>query len=138
MTRPGPLSCQNFSAAGARSAGPVETTVAGLGESTRFARETFDVRDQLFRRLVQRHGFRALALQDDAAVAARLDTYVTVGEGRAESALDGAWRPWRTAQLATTLEWIRAFNQKHPAGPAVRPPCPRRVRGDPIVARPRP
>jgi erythromycin esterase len=95
----------------------VDTTVAGLGESTRFARETFDVRDQLFRRLVQRHGFRALALQDNAAVTARLDTYVTVGEGRAESALDGAWRPWRTAQMVATLEWIRAFNQKHPGDP---------------------
>ncbi len=87
--------------------------VAGLGESTRFSRETFGVRDQLFRRLARHHGFGALAVQDDAAAGARLDAYVTGGEGTAAAALDGAWRPWRTAEMAATLEWIRAFNQEH-------------------------
>ncbi|MFE6686364.1 erythromycin esterase family protein [Streptomyces sp. NPDC057743] len=92
-------------------------TVIGIGESTRFSRETFEVRAQLFRRLVQRHGFRALAVQDSAGAAADLDRYVHTGEGSAESALDGAWRPWRTAEMAATLEWIRAFNQDHPHDP---------------------
>jgi len=89
-------------------------TVAGLGESTRFAHETFDVRDQIFRRLVRRYGVRALALQDGAAVGATLDAYVTGGPGTAESALEGAWRPWRTAEMAAALDWIRAFNKEHP------------------------
>lgn len=92
-------------------------TIVGIGESTRFARETFDVRDQLFRRLVRHHGFRALAVQDGAGAAARLDAYVRGGEGSAESALDGAWRPWRTAEMAAALEWIRAFNEEHPDDP---------------------
>ncbi|MEW2435307.1 erythromycin esterase family protein [Streptomyces caniferus] len=92
-------------------------TVIGIGESTRFSRETFGVRDQLFHRLVRRHGFRALAIQDSAGVAARLDRYVQGGKGSAESALDGAWRPWRTAEMAATLEWIRAFNRDHPHDP---------------------
>jgi erythromycin esterase len=95
----------------------VETTVVGIGESTRFSRETFGVRDQLFRRLVQHHGFRALAIQDSADVAAALDKYVRIGEGSAGSALDGAWRPWRTAEMVATLEWIRAFNLDHPNDP---------------------
>ncbi|MFJ9468927.1 erythromycin esterase family protein [Streptomyces caniferus] len=97
----------------------IATTAAviGIGESTRFSRETFGVRDQLFRRLVRRYGFRALAIQDSAGVAARLDRYVQTGKGSAESALDGAWRPWRTAEMAATLEWIRAFNRDHPHDP---------------------
>ncbi|MFI6768807.1 erythromycin esterase family protein [Streptomyces sp. NPDC050355] len=95
----------------------VATTIVGIGESTRFSRETFGVRDQLFRRLVQDHGFRALAVQDSAGVAAGLDEYVRVGEGSAQSALDGAWRPWRTAEMVATLEWIRAFNRDHPSDP---------------------
>jgi erythromycin esterase len=90
------------------------TTVAGIGESTRFSRETFAVRDQIFRRLARRHEFRALALQDHAAAAAKLDRYVTTGDGTAVSALDGAWRPWRTAEMAAALEWIREFNWHHP------------------------
>ena len=89
-------------------------TVAGLGESTRFAHETFVVRDQLFRRLARQHQFRALVLQDHAAVAAMLDKYVTTGEGTARSALDNAFRPWRTVEMATALEWIREFNQDNP------------------------
>lgn len=94
----------------------VGTTVAGIGESTRFSRETFAVRDQVFRRLARRHEFRALALQDHAAAAARLDRYVTRGDGTAGSALDGAWRPWRTAEMAAALEWICEFNREHPDG----------------------
>ncbi len=89
-------------------------TIVGLGESTRFAHETFDVRDQVFRRLARRHGFRALALQDSASVGTTLDAYVTGGAGTAASALEGAWRPWRTAEMAAALEWIRAYNQDHP------------------------
>ncbi|MFC5149447.1 erythromycin esterase family protein [Streptomyces aureoversilis] len=94
-----------------------KATVVGIGESTRFSRETFGVRDQLFRRLVQDHGFRALAVQDNAVVAARLDRYVLAGDGSAESALEGAWRPWRTHEMAAALEWIRAFNRDHPHDP---------------------
>ncbi|MBD0671668.1 erythromycin esterase family protein [Streptomyces sp. CBMA156] len=88
--------------------------VVGLGESTRFSRETFGVRDQLFRRLVRDHGFRALAVQDGAGAAAALDAYVSGGGGSAASALAGAWRPWRTAGMAAGMEWIRAFNRDHP------------------------
>ncbi|WP_259464991.1 erythromycin esterase family protein [Streptomyces sp. TLI_171] len=91
--------------------------IVGTGESTRFARETFVARDQLFRRLVRDHGFRALALQDTADVGAALDALVRGGDGTAESALAGAWRPWRTAEMADSLEWIRAFNREHPADP---------------------
>ncbi|MEV1172648.1 erythromycin esterase family protein [Nonomuraea sp. NPDC049784] len=92
-------------------------TVAGLGESTRFAHETFAVRDQLLRRLVRQHGFRALAVQDNASASAALDAYVTDGTGTAASALAGAWRPWRTAEMAAALEWIHTFNQDHPDDP---------------------
>jgi erythromycin esterase len=94
-----------------------DATIAGLGESTRFAHETFGVRDQLFRRLVREHGFRALAVQDDASVGERLDAYVADGAGTAAAALQHAWRPWRTAETAAALEWIRAFNREHPHDP---------------------
>jgi erythromycin esterase len=94
-----------------------ETTIAGIGESTRFAHQTFSVRDLIFRSLAQHHGFRALFLQDNATVAAKLDAYVTGTAGTAASALDGAWRPWRTSEMAAALDWIREFNQGHPDDP---------------------
>ncbi|WP_030672078.1 erythromycin esterase family protein [Streptomyces sp. NRRL B-1347] len=94
-----------------------EAAIVGIGESTRFSRETFGIRDQLFRRLVRQHGFRALAVQDSADVAADLDRYVRLGEGSAEAALAGAWRPWRTAEMAEALDWMREFNRDRPDDP---------------------
>ncbi|MBF6068962.1 erythromycin esterase family protein [Nocardia farcinica] len=88
--------------------------IVGLGESTRFSRETFGIRDRIFRALVTEHGFRALAVQDGARSGERLDRYVRTGAGDPRGVLAGAWRPWRTAQMAATLAWIRAFNQRHP------------------------
>lgn len=102
-------------------------TVVGLGESTRFSRQTFGVRERLFRALVQQHGFRALAIQDTARSGTRLDRYVRAGEGDPATALGGAWRPWRTEEMIATLTWIRAFNEAHPDDPVavfgVEPPA---------------
>ncbi|MFJ4658819.1 erythromycin esterase family protein [Nocardia sp. NPDC088792] len=101
-------------AAGRELAASLATaTVVGLGESTRFSREIAAIQEQLFRELVSEHGFRVLALQDSADVAARLDAYVRAGAGTAEEALATAWRPNRTAQVAAVLEWIRDFNRRN-------------------------
>lgn len=100
--------------------GAPRSTVVGLGESTRLAHETFDLRDRIFRRLVERHGFRGLALQDSAGVGAVLDAYVTGAvdaPATAEAALDGAWGPWRSAETAVVLDWIHAFNREHAHDP---------------------
>ncbi|MFE3441427.1 erythromycin esterase family protein [Nocardia sp. NPDC059180] len=94
-----------------------DATVVGLGESTRFSRQTFGVRERIFRALVQQHGFRALAIQDGARSGDRLDAYVRTGEGDPATALSEAWRPWRTAEMVAALEWIRAFNEQHPDDP---------------------
>ncbi|MFI9632445.1 erythromycin esterase family protein [Nocardia sp. NPDC051929] len=101
-------------------------TVVGLGESTRFSRQTFGVRERLLRGLVERHGFRALAIQDSARSGERWDRFVTAGAGDPVSVLAGAWRPWRTEESVATLRWIRAYNLAHPDDPVrifgVEPP----------------
>jgi erythromycin esterase len=89
-------------------------TVVGLGESTRFSQQTAGVRTRIFRTLVERHGFRALAIQDSARSGERWDDYVRTGAGDPQSVLAGAWRPWRSAETVESLEWIRSFNLRHP------------------------
>ncbi|MFI6048517.1 erythromycin esterase family protein [Streptomyces violascens] len=111
-----PLSDASLDELADRLAGDA-ATVVGIGESTRFSRETYGIRDQLFRRLVRHHGFRALAVQDSAGVGAGLDRYARGGHGTAAAALDHAWRPQRTVELAASLEWIREFNRDHPHDP---------------------
>ncbi|MGW4248567.1 erythromycin esterase family protein [Nocardia sp. NPDC004722] len=88
--------------------------IVGIGESTRFAHETFALRDGLFRDLVEDYDFRTLAVQDSANVGAALDAYVREGKGTAVEALRDAWRPWRTEEMVGALEWIREFNLAHP------------------------
>ncbi|WP_062992560.1 erythromycin esterase family protein [Nocardia anaemiae] len=101
-------------------------TVVGLGESTRFSRQTFGLRERVFRVLVAKYGFRALAVQDSARSGERLDAYVRTGTGDPESVLADAWRPTRTAEMAAALGWIREFNKEHPEDPVrifgVEPP----------------
>ncbi|MEV5839092.1 erythromycin esterase family protein [Nocardia sp. NPDC052112] len=101
-------------------------TVVGLGESTRFSRQTFGLRERIFRRLVVEYGFRALAVQDSARSGERLDVYARTGTGDPESALADAWRPTRTREMAAALRWIREFNTVHPNDPVrifgVEPP----------------
>ncbi|WP_405160086.1 erythromycin esterase family protein [Nocardia sp. NBC_01499] len=89
-------------------------TVVGLGESTRFSRQIYGVQERVFRALVERYGFRGLAIQDSARSGERWDQYVRTGTGDPESVLAGSWRPWRTTETIAALEWIRAFNQAHP------------------------
>ncbi|MEU7630276.1 erythromycin esterase family protein [Nocardia sp. NPDC049220] len=98
-------------------AGLDSATVVGLGESTRFSRQTFGVRERVFRALVHRHGFRALAIQDSAQSGARWDRFVTTGVSDPETVLSDAWRPWRTEETVAALQWIRAYNRTHPNDP---------------------
>ncbi|MEU8895120.1 erythromycin esterase family protein [Nocardia sp. NPDC048505] len=91
--------------------------VVGLGESTRFSRETFGIRRRVFQELVHRYGFRALAVQDTVAAGERLDHHVRTGAGDARAVLSGAWRPWRTEEMAETLDWIAEYNRGHPGDP---------------------
>ncbi|MFI9405267.1 erythromycin esterase family protein [Nocardia sp. NPDC052316] len=101
-------------------------TVVGLGESTRFSRQIYGVQERVFRALVERHGFRGLAIQDSARSGERWDQYVRTGAGDPETVLAGSWRPWRTTETIAALEWIRAFNRDHPDDPVrvfgVQPP----------------
>lgn len=94
-----------------------QAVVVGLGESTRAGRELFHVRLRIFAFLVEELGFRALAVQDNEVVAAGLDAYVQTGAGDPREALAEAWMPWRTAEMAEALEWIRAFNLAHDHDP---------------------
>ncbi|WP_280430407.1 erythromycin esterase family protein [Nocardia brasiliensis] len=89
-------------------------TVVGLGESTRFSRQIYGLQERIFRALVQRYGFRALAIQDSARSGERWDAYVRAGAGDPETVLAGSWRPWRTTETVAALAWIRAYNKANP------------------------
>lgn len=100
--------------------------VVGIGDATRFAHESFVIRDLISRILFEDHGFRALVIQDSGDVAEELDTFVRTGKGNGSDALANAWGPWRAVEMAAALEWIRDFNRTHTRDPirilSIRPP----------------
>ncbi|HWT13137.1 MAG TPA: erythromycin esterase family protein [Allosphingosinicella sp.] len=91
-----------------------EALVVGLGEATHGSRELNDLRLSLVRRLVERHGFRLIALEDSASRWRDLAAYVA-GEAAAPPA--GAELEWgwigRRARHSLLL-WARRWNLAHP------------------------
>jgi erythromycin esterase-like protein len=96
------------------------TRIVLLGESTHGTREFYEVRAALTRKLIEGHGFSALAIDADWPDALRVDRYLR-GQGDDESAaaaLAGferfpAWR-WRNACVAELVEWLRGWNRHRP------------------------
>lgn len=94
-----------------------DAVVVGLGETTRAGHEVAGLGHRVLRFLVEEMGFRVLALQDGEGAVARMDRYITSGEGDPRSAPAEMWTPWRTEEMADLLRWARASNQRHAADP---------------------
>lgn len=94
-----------------------DATIVGLGQTTRAGREIMVLGHRIVRFLVERLGFRALAIQDDESVIADLDHYVLTGKGDATATLKLAWRPWQNTNTVEVVEWIRRYNIEHPDDP---------------------
>ncbi|MFH8748026.1 erythromycin esterase family protein [Streptomyces rimosus] len=91
--------------------------VVAVGASTRLSHELAAVSHRILRFLVERHGFRSLALEGDDAVRAGLDAYVRTGAGDPRAMLAQARPFWRIEEIADAVEWMRAYNVAHPDDP---------------------
>ncbi|KOT97197.1 erythromycin esterase [Streptomyces rimosus subsp. pseudoverticillatus] len=91
--------------------------VVAVGASTRLSHELAGVSHRILRFLVERHGFRSLALEGDDAVRAGLDAYVRTGAGDPRAMLAQARPFWRIEEIADAVEWMRAYNVAHPDDP---------------------
>ncbi|MCC2279861.1 erythromycin esterase family protein [Streptomyces sp. ET3-23] len=90
-------------------------TVVGLGEASHGSREVFTVKDRLFRHLVEREGFSALATEMSWSAAARLNTYVLTGEGDPQQIMREEFQDGylllNTDELLTMFRWMREHNR---------------------------
>ena len=90
-----------------------DATIIGLGEATHGSREFNDFRLGLVQRLVTRHGFRLIALEDSASRWRALEDYVAGRTQTPATEIEWGWIGRRArAQL---LEWVREWNVRHPA-----------------------
>ncbi|KWT63262.1 erythromycin esterase [Streptomyces albus subsp. albus] len=98
-----------------------DARVVGLGEATHSSHEFFTLRHRVLRYLVEDKGFRAFALEAPWSTGLRLDAYLTSGKGDLKQIMDeefqGTYRWWNNAEYRALLQWIRAYNVKHPKDP---------------------
>ncbi len=90
-----------------------ETDMVALGEPAHGAHEPLAVRNCLFRYLVERQGFTAIAIESGTVEARRLNDYVAGGEGdgRALIRTGLSWGFWRFSENLQLIEWMRRYNR---------------------------
>ncbi|MEM6317238.1 MAG: erythromycin esterase family protein [Bacteroidota bacterium] len=83
----------------------------GLGEATHGTLEFFEMKDRLFRYLVEKHGYKAIGFEATWGGALHVNRYVVDGIGTARDAVSKLqfWT-WRTEEVVTLVEWMHDYN----------------------------
>lgn len=89
-----------------------DARVVAIGESAHYNGESYQLRHRLLRYLVERHGYRAYAMETGFTEGWLADAWVRGGDGRlgqvqasGVTSLMGLW-----AQLGAHLRWMRQYN----------------------------
>jgi len=85
----------------------------GLGEATHGSEELNDVRLALAQRLVERHGFRVIAIEDSVDQWRMLQPYIAGATATPAGPTEWGWIGRRTRKAL--MEWARTWNLRHPA-----------------------
>lgn len=101
---------------------PARPRLLALGEPTHGAQNLLRLRNELFRQLVEREGYRTIALETDCLAGLLVDDYVTTGEGDLDQIMEhGLSHQWGTFPANRELvRWMRAYNEHRPAPDQVR------------------
>ncbi|MFK0215647.1 erythromycin esterase family protein [Streptomyces sp. NPDC090298] len=95
---------------------PARPGLLALGEPTHGEDALLDVRNALFRELVEREGYRTIALETDCLRGLTVDDHVTSGTGSLDDAMEhGLSHDWgASAANRELVRWMRAFNEGRP------------------------
>ncbi|MEC4573083.1 erythromycin esterase family protein [Streptomyces virginiae] len=96
--------------------------VLALGEPTHGEDALLDVRNELFRQLVEEEGYRTIAVESDCLAALVVDAYVTSGVGRLDEVMERGFSHGLGDSAANRelVCWMRAFNEGRPAPEQLR------------------
>lgn len=101
---------------------PARPQVLALGEPTHGAPDLLGMRNTLFRELVERHGYRTIALETDCLAGLVVDDHVTTGRGDLDEVMaHGLSHEWGAFPANRELvQWMRTHNEGRPAVDQVR------------------
>lgn len=91
---------------------PGRPRLLALGEPTHGEDALLDLRNELFRQLVEQEGYRTIALESDCVAGLVVDAYVTSGTGTLDEVMErGISHGWgASAANRELVRWMRAYN----------------------------
>jgi erythromycin esterase-like protein len=94
----------------------------GLGEPMHGEAEFPRLRNQVFRQLVEREGYRSIAIESDCLAALRVDAFVTEGEGSLDDVMESGFSHGFGEFDANRrlVAWMREYNQGREGADKVR------------------
>ena len=109
-------------AAGVMALLPTRPRLLALGEPTHGEDTLLDLRNELFRELVEQEGYRTIAIESDCVAGLLVDDHVTSGAGRLDEVVQrGISHGWGgSAANRELVRWMRAFNEGRPASDRLR------------------
>ncbi|MDX3310416.1 erythromycin esterase family protein [Streptomyces sp. NPDC054884] len=93
-----------------------------LGEPTHGEDTLLDVRDELFRQLVEKEGYRTIAIESDCLAGLVVDDHVAFGAGTLDDVMERGFSHGLGASAANRelVRWMRAFNEGRPVDDRLR------------------
>ncbi|MER6287098.1 erythromycin esterase family protein [Streptomyces sviceus] len=101
---------------------PSRPRLLALGEPTHGEDTLLELRNELFRQLVEQEGYRTIALESDCVRGLLVDDYVTSGTGTLDEVMEqGFSHGWGSSAANRALvRWMREHNTGRPASERVR------------------
>jgi erythromycin esterase-like protein len=101
---------------------PARPRLLALGEPTHGEDVLLEVRNELFRRLVEQEGYRTIAVESDCVRGVVVDEYVAGGTGTLDEAMERGFSHGFGASEANRelVRWMRGYNEHRPAARRVR------------------
>ncbi|CAM5241843.1 Erythromycin esterase family protein OS=Streptomyces tendae OX=1932 GN=GUR47_36435 PE=4 SV=1 [Streptomyces tendae] len=101
---------------------PAPPRLLALGEPTHGEDALLDVRNAVFRQLVEGHGYRTITIESDCLRGLVVDDYVTWGTGTLDEVMErGFSHPWGpSAPNRELVRWMRAYNEDRPVEQRIR------------------
>ncbi|NES30258.1 erythromycin esterase [Micromonospora terminaliae] len=113
---------QAVDAATVRTLLPHRPRVLALGEPTHGEDVLLDLRNDLFRQLVEQDGYRTIAIESDCLAGLVVDDHVTSGTGTLDEVMERGFSHGFGASAANRelVRWMRVYNEGRPAAEQVR------------------
>lgn len=88
--------------------------LVGIGESTHGTHEFFVTKAELFKLLVQHHGFNTLFFESIDDHCEAINQYLKTGEGDLKKLVGKLFYVWRTEEVLALFRWLRAHHREYP------------------------